>query len=34
LTLSEGYRNGLGLCIFLALAKRETAKSNPLFLVH
>lgn len=32
LTLSEGYRNGLGLCIFLALARRETARSNPLFL--
>jgi hypothetical protein len=32
LTLSEGYRNGLGLCIFLAMAKRETDKDRPLFL--
>ncbi|HML92943.1 AAA family ATPase [Methyloceanibacter sp.] len=32
LTLSEGYRNSLGLCIFLALAKREAAKDRPLFL--
>lgn len=32
LTLSEGYRNGLGLSIFLAMARRETAKGRPLFL--
>lgn len=32
LTLSEGYRNSLGLCIFLALAKRELALDRPLFL--
>jgi hypothetical protein len=32
LTLSEGYRNSLGLCIFLALAKRETENDRPLFL--
>ncbi|WP_332445698.1 AAA family ATPase [Dehalococcoides mccartyi] len=32
LTLSEGYRNSLGLCIFLAMAKREAAKDRPLFL--
>ncbi|MDH4185985.1 MAG: AAA family ATPase [Nitrospira sp.] len=32
LTLSEGYRNGLGLCIFLAMAKREGDKDRPLFL--
>ena len=32
LTLSEGYRNGLGLCIFLAMAKREADKDRPLFL--
>lgn len=32
LTLSEGYRSGLGLCIFLALAKRETASDRPLIL--
>jgi recombinational DNA repair ATPase RecF len=32
LTLSEGYRNGLGLCIFLAMAKREATKDRPLFL--
>ena len=32
LTLSEGYRNSLGLCIFLAMAKRETDKDRPLFL--
>jgi len=32
LTLSEGYRNSLGLCIFLAMAKREAAKDRPVFL--
>lgn len=32
LTLSEGYRNSLGLCIFLAMAKREADKDRPVFL--
>ena len=32
LTLSEGYRNSLGLCIFLAMARREEFKQRPLFL--
>ena len=32
LTLSEGYRNSLGLCIFLAMAKREEDNDRPLFL--
>jgi hypothetical protein len=32
LTLSEGYRNSLGLCIFLALAKNEANDDRPLFL--
>ena len=32
LTLSEGYRNSLGLCIFLAMANRESDKDRPLFL--
>jgi energy-coupling factor transporter ATP-binding protein EcfA2 len=32
LTLSEGNRNSLGLCIFLAMAKREADKDRPLFL--
>jgi DNA repair exonuclease SbcCD ATPase subunit/DNA-directed RNA polymerase subunit RPC12/RpoP len=32
LTLSEGYRNSLGLCIFLAMAKNEADKDRPLFL--
>ncbi len=32
LTLSEGFRNGLGLCIYLAMAKREAAHDRPLFL--
>lgn len=32
LTLSEGYRNSLGLCIFLALAKREASNDRPLIL--
>jgi hypothetical protein len=32
LTLSEGYRNSLGLCIFLAMAKREATKDRPIVL--
>ena len=32
LTLSEGYRNSLGLCIFIAMAKREAKTDRPLFL--
>lgn len=32
LTLSEGYRNSLGLCIFLAMAKREASDDRPIFL--
>jgi energy-coupling factor transporter ATP-binding protein EcfA2 len=32
LTLSEGHRNSLGLCIFLAMAKREALTDRPLFL--
>ena len=32
LTLSEGYRNSLGLCIFLAMAKRDVDNDRPLFL--
>lgn len=32
LTLSEGYRNSLGLCIFLSMAKREADKDQPLVL--
>jgi ABC-type lipoprotein export system ATPase subunit len=32
LSLSEGYRNSLGLCIFLAMAKGEAGKDRPLFL--
>ena len=32
LTLSEGYRNSLGLCIFLAMAKRESDNDRPLIL--
>jgi energy-coupling factor transporter ATP-binding protein EcfA2 len=32
LTLSEGYRNSLGLCIFLAMAKRESSTDRPLIL--
>jgi hypothetical protein len=32
LTLSEGYRNSLGLCIFLAMAKREARNDRPVFL--
>lgn len=32
LTLSEGYRNSLGLCIFLAVAKRDADKDRPIIL--
>lgn len=32
LTLSEGHRNSLGLCIFLAMAKRESINDQPLIL--
>ena len=32
LTLSEGYRNSLGLCIFLAMAKREAHNDRPVIL--
>jgi AAA15 family ATPase/GTPase len=32
LTLSEGYRNSLGLSIFLALANQGKAKENPIVL--
>ncbi len=32
LTLSEGYRNSLGLCIFLAMAKREAVHDSPVIL--
>ncbi len=32
LTLSEGYRNSLGLCIFLAMAKRDANEDRPVFL--
>jgi hypothetical protein len=32
LTLSEGHRNSLGLCIFLAMAKRQAAADRPLIL--
>lgn len=32
LTLSEGFRNSLGLCIFLAMAKREGEHDRPLLL--
>lgn len=32
LTLSEGFRNSLGLCIFLAMAKREAQSDRPLIL--
>ena len=32
LTLSEGFRNCLGLCIFLAMAKRVSDTERPLFL--
>lgn len=32
LTLSEGHRNSLGLCIFLAMALRDSEADLPLFL--
>lgn len=32
LTLSEGHRNSLGLCIFLALAKLRATDDQPIFL--
>jgi len=32
LTLSEGHRNSLGLCVFLALAKRDPEQSRPIIL--
>jgi hypothetical protein len=32
ITLSEGYRNSLGLSIFLSMAKRESDEDRPLFL--
>ena len=32
LTLSEGFRNSLGLCIFFAMAKQVVDKERPLFL--
>ena len=32
LTLSEGYRNSLGLSIFLALANQEDSKDHPIIL--
>ena len=32
LTLSEGFRNSLSLCIFLAMAKRVSDTERPLFL--
>ncbi len=32
LTLSEGHRNSLGLCIFLALARRANSETRPIFL--
>lgn len=32
ITLSEGYRNSLGLCIFLAMTKRDAKDDRPLFL--
>jgi recombinational DNA repair ATPase RecF len=32
LTLSEGHRNSLGLCIFLALVSQEADKSRPIVL--
>jgi len=32
LTLSEGHRNSLGLCIFLALARLQDSKQRPIFL--
>lgn len=32
LTLSEGYRNSLGLCVFLAMAARDTTPDTPIVL--
>jgi DNA-directed RNA polymerase subunit RPC12/RpoP len=32
LTLSEGYRNSLGLCIFLAMAKQDESTNRPVVL--
>jgi recombinational DNA repair ATPase RecF len=32
LTLSEGYRNSLGLCVFLAMAARDTPDNRPIVL--
>jgi len=32
LTLSEGYRNSLGLCVFLAMAARDAASDAPIVL--
>lgn len=32
ITLSEGHRNSLGLCIFLALARADQSKDRPIFL--
>ncbi|HXU34803.1 MAG TPA: AAA family ATPase [Blastocatellia bacterium] len=32
LTLSESFRNSLGLCLFLAMAKREASQDRPVFL--
>ncbi len=32
LTLSEGYRNSLGLCVFLAMAAREGNRPSPILL--
>ncbi len=32
ISLSEGYRNGLGLCIFLAMAMADNTKDEPLIL--
>lgn len=32
ITLSEGHRNSLGLCIFLALARADQSKDCPIFL--
>lgn len=32
LTLSEGFRNSLGLCIFLAMAKYEASEDRPILL--
>ncbi len=32
LSLSEGYRNSLGICIFLAMAKRGVDNDRPSFL--